>query len=55
MTKDTQTNDGTRNGFANALTDAISVSCARAGTCATGGYYTDRSGHSQGFVVNRSE
>ena len=28
-----------------------SVSCASAGNCAAGGYYTDRSGHHQGFVV----
>ena len=29
-----------------------SVSCAPAGTCAAGGYYTDRRGHSQGSVVS---
>ena len=29
-----------------------SVSCAPAGTCAAVGSYTDRRGHSQGFVVN---
>jgi hypothetical protein len=34
--------------------DVFSVSCVRAGTCAAGGYYTDRSGHFRGFVVNRS-
>jgi hypothetical protein len=28
-----------------------SVSCASAGNCAAGGYYTDRSGHRQGFVA----
>jgi len=28
-----------------------SVSCASAGSCAAGGYYTDRSGHRQGFVA----
>jgi hypothetical protein len=27
------------------------VSCAPASTCAVGGYYTDRSGHAQGFVT----
>lgn len=30
----------------------FSVSCARAGSCAAGGYYTGRHGHFQGFVVN---
>jgi len=30
-----------------------SVSCAPGGYCAAGGYYTDRSGHSQAFVVTR--
>ncbi len=29
----------------------LSVSCAPSGDCAAGGYYTDRSGHTQGFVV----
>ena len=29
-----------------------SVSCASAGNCAAGGGYTDRSGHSQAFVVS---
>ncbi|MGO9501902.1 MAG: hypothetical protein ACLPUO_10065 [Streptosporangiaceae bacterium] len=29
----------------------FSVSCAPAGTCAAGGYYTDASGHVQGFVT----
>jgi len=28
-----------------------SVSCASAGNCAAGGYYTDRSHHRQGFVA----
>ena len=28
-----------------------SVSCASAGSCAAGGYYTDRSRHRQGFVA----
>ena len=30
-----------------------SVSCAPAGTCAAGGSFSDRHGHSQGFVVSR--
>jgi hypothetical protein len=29
----------------------ISVSCVPAGSCAAGGYYTDASGHDQGFVT----
>ncbi len=29
-----------------------SVSCGSAGNCAAGGFYTDRSGHVQGFVVS---
>ncbi len=29
-----------------------SVSCARAGDCLAGGFYTDRSGHKQAFVVS---
>jgi hypothetical protein len=29
-----------------------SVSCAPAGTCSAGGYYTDINGHEQAFVVN---
>jgi hypothetical protein len=31
----------------------LSVSCPSAGNCAAGGYYTDSSGHSQGFVVSK--
>jgi len=31
-----------------------SVSCAPAGTCAAGGYYTVASGHFQGFVVSQT-
>jgi hypothetical protein len=31
-----------------------SVSCAAAGECATGGYYTDASGHSQGLLLSES-
>jgi len=33
------------------LSTRFSVSCAPAGTCAAGGYYTDASGHRQGFVT----
>jgi hypothetical protein len=32
--------------------DVNSVSCASAGNCVAGGYYTDGSGHSQAFVVS---
>ena len=31
-----------------------SVSCARAGSCAAGGWYTDSSGNQQAFVVNET-
>jgi len=31
----------------------LSVSCASAGSCASGGYYEDRRGHQQGFVVSQ--
>ena len=31
-----------------------SVSCAAAGSCSAGGSYTDSTGHSQAFVVNRT-
>jgi hypothetical protein len=31
-----------------------SVSCASAGNCGAGGYYTDGSGHAQAFVVNEA-
>ena len=31
-----------------------SVSCASAGNCSAGGYYTDSSGHLQAFVVNET-
>jgi hypothetical protein len=34
--------------------EVTSVSCASAGNCAGGGYYTDSSNHSQGFVVSQS-
>ena len=30
----------------------VSVSCAQAGNCGAGGFYTDRGGRMQGFVVN---
>jgi hypothetical protein len=30
-----------------------SASCASAGNCSAGGYYTDRSGHAQAFVVSQ--
>src|SRR5215470_13113987 len=30
----------------------LQVSCASAGNCAAGGYYRDRHGHGQGFVVS---
>jgi hypothetical protein len=32
----------------------FALSCAPAGTCAAGGYYTDRHDYSQGFVVNQT-
>ncbi len=41
---------GILNAGGNAFAD--SVSCASAGNCAGGGFYTDRSGHLQGFVVS---
>src|SRR5260221_825042 len=34
--------------------EVISVSCASPGSCAAVGFYTDRSGHQEGFVVSRS-
>ena len=34
--------------------EVISVSCASPGSCAAVGFYTDGSGHQQGFVVSRS-
>ncbi len=34
--------------------DVSAVSCAPAGSCAAGGFYTDRRGHSQGFAVNQT-
>jgi hypothetical protein len=33
------------------LADATSVSCGAAGRCTAAGIYTDRAGHSQGFVT----
>ena len=32
--------------------EVLSVSCGPAGSCAAGGYYYDRRGHQQGFVVS---
>jgi len=32
----------------------LSVSCAPAGNCSAGGYYTNKSGHWQAFVVSQS-
>ncbi|MGI9008812.1 MAG: hypothetical protein ACR2FU_21925 [Streptosporangiaceae bacterium] len=29
----------------------LAISCASPGPCSAGGYYTDRSGHGQAFVV----
>jgi hypothetical protein len=45
-----------RSGALNAGGNAqvASVSCASAGNCVAGGFYTDGSGHLQGFVVNRT-
>jgi hypothetical protein len=31
-----------------------SVSCASAGNCSAGGYYTDSTGHGQSFVVSQT-
>jgi hypothetical protein len=31
----------------------LSVSCASAGNCSAGGYYTDTAGHTQAFVVSK--
>jgi hypothetical protein len=44
-------------GALNAGGDAsvASVSCASAGNCAAGGFYTDGSGHLQGFVVSQTK
>jgi len=33
--------------------EVFSVSCAAAGSCSSGGYYTDSSGHRQAFVVSQ--
>ena len=32
--------------------EILSLSCASGGSCAAGGYFTDRRGHQQGFVVS---
>jgi hypothetical protein len=44
---------GTLNRGGNAAFSVVvwSVSCASAGSCAAGGFYTDRRGHEQGFVA----
>ena len=42
----------TLNAGGNAAIFSTSLSCASAGNCATGGAYTDGSGHTQGFVVS---
>ena len=34
--------------------DPVSVSCARAGSCAVGGFYKDGSGHNQAFVASKT-
>ena len=34
--------------------DVFSLSCASAGDCAAGGFYQDRHGHGQGYVVSES-
>jgi len=31
-----------------------SVSCGSAGNCSAGGFYSDSSGHGQGFIANRT-
>jgi len=43
---------GTLNAGGNAA--IFSMSCATAGNCATGGFYTDASGHQQAFVVSQT-
>jgi len=40
-----------RGGYA----EVHSVSCASAGNCAAGGFYTDGHGHQQAFVVSQAE
>jgi hypothetical protein len=40
---------------AGGLADLVSVSCpSKGGACSAGGYYSDRSGHHQGFVVSQT-
>jgi hypothetical protein len=34
--------------------ELLSVSCGSAGNCSAGGDYTNKSGHSQAFVVSRT-
>ncbi len=38
---------------ANRYAQVTSVSCSSPGNCAAGGFYTDRHGHRQGFVVSQ--
>jgi hypothetical protein len=38
-----------------AIAEVTSVSCASAGNCAAGGYYTDSSGDSQAFVADEAD
>jgi hypothetical protein len=45
-------NSGTLN--AGGTAQVTSVSCASAGNCTAGGYYTDSSSHTQAFVVDES-
>ena len=45
---------GTANLNSGGTASLASVSCASAGNCAAGGYYTDSSGEQDGFVVDES-
>jgi hypothetical protein len=40
---------------AGGLAGTDSVSCAAPGDCSAGGYYTDKGGHQQAFVVSESD
>jgi hypothetical protein len=42
------------NAGADPSPQVVSVSCAAAGECTAGGYYTDASGHSQGVLLSES-
>jgi hypothetical protein len=44
---------GTANLNTGGNANIFSVSCASAGNCSAGGYYTNGSGHTQAFVVNQ--